>query len=68
VKAAKVPSGKKRDQERTSAACKDVAGVPQCKITDAADEDIADDDIEKAQRTLTVDEERPSPGGLAKGL
>jgi hypothetical protein len=48
VEAAKVPGRKKRNKERASAACKDVACVPQSKITDAADEDIADDDIEKA--------------------
>ncbi len=48
VEAAKMPGGKKRDQERAGGACKDVARVPQSKIADAADEDIADDDIEKA--------------------
>jgi hypothetical protein len=68
VEAAKVPGGKKRDQERASAACKDAAYVAQSKIADVADEDIADDDIEKTQSTLTVDEERPCPGGLANGL
>jgi len=47
MEAAKVPGGKKRDQERASAARKNVACVPHSKITDAPDEDIADDEIEK---------------------
>ena len=50
VEAAKVPGGKKRDQERASAERGDVTCVLQPKIADTADEQVADDDVEKAPK------------------
>src|ERR1700683_4870826 len=50
VEVAKVPGGKKRDEERASAKCDDATRVLQPKISDAADEQIADDDVERAPK------------------
>ena len=68
VEAAEMPRRKERIGSAPRPNATTSLGVPQAEIADAADEDIADDDIEKPQSTLTVDEESPCPGGLANGL
>jgi hypothetical protein len=55
------------DQKSTETERCDVAGRPQCEIADAADQEISDHEVEEAQSMLTVEVDRPSPGGFANG-
>ncbi|WJV61626.1 hypothetical protein PCO87_17320 [Pectobacteriaceae bacterium C52] len=50
MESAKVPGGKKRYQENACAAGDGVIRVSQSKVTDPADEDVADGEIEKAPK------------------
>ena len=61
VEAAELPREKEADQQRAEAERRDVARVPQFEFTDAADEEIADDDIEEAPQF----DRRPEARGAA---
>jgi hypothetical protein len=45
-----------------------VRGLAQIEAADTTDEQVCDDKVEETPRTLTVDDDRPTPGGDAKGL
>jgi len=45
-----------------------MACLAQIEGPDAADENVPEAKLKKPQRTLIVDDERPCPGGEAKGL
>ncbi len=42
--------------------------LTQIEAADTADEQIADGKVEEPHKTLTIAEDKPSPGGEAKGL
>jgi hypothetical protein len=45
-----------------------VGSLTQIEAADTADEQVGDGEVEKPHRTLTVEEDKPTPGGDAKGL
>jgi len=45
-----------------------VLGLAQIKAAHTTDKQVADGKVEEAHRTLTVEEDKPTPGGDAKGL
>ena len=58
-----------RHEENAGTEHEDMLRVAQVKDADAADENISYREVEEGPKlTLTVGEERPSPGGVANGL
>ena len=57
-----------RHNQYTRPKDKHVPGITQIEAADTTDEQIADGKVEEAHRTLTIAEDKPTPGGEAKGL
>jgi hypothetical protein len=45
-----------------------VLSLAQIEASDTTDEQVADGKVKEAQRTFTIAEDKPTPGGDAKGL
>ena len=46
----------------------DIRGRTQIEVAHAAGQQVSDGEVKKPHSTLTVEEDSPSPGGLANGL
>lgn len=66
VEAAEMACGEQRHQKGSSAEWHDVGYVLQLELADAADEQVATGKIEAFQRTLALEDESPSSGGLPR--
>jgi hypothetical protein len=68
VKPAKQPRGDEAEQKNAQSERDRVIDGAQVEIADMADQRYPTARLKKPHSTFTVDEERPSPGGLANGL
>jgi hypothetical protein len=68
MKLAEVTRRKEADEQRAQAERKDVACRPRMKAPTCATSRYPTTALKNPQTTLTVEEESPLPGGLAKGL
>jgi hypothetical protein len=67
VELTEMPRRKEADQQCADSKSEDVACRSQIKVAYPNRQKIPDAGVKEGQRTFTVDEESPLPGGFAKG-
>ena len=57
-----------RHEQNARPQYEDMLGLTQIEAADTTDQQVADGKVEQPHRTFTIAEDKPSPGGDAKGL